>query len=59
MLWLVNSPKILCSGECARTVKLRFLELVMAIEFALSERETFVFASCGMLHSVTRCIIPT
>jgi hypothetical protein len=28
----------------------------MAIEFALPERETFVFASCGMLHSFIPCI---
>lgn len=50
MLWLVKSLKILAGVECAPTVKLWFLELVLAVDFAVSETEIFVLASCGMPH---------
>ena len=48
MLWFVKSLKMLSGVDCAPTVKLWFLELVMAVDFAVSERGIFVLASCGM-----------
>jgi hypothetical protein len=50
MLWLVKSLKILSCVEYAPTVKLWFLEPVMAVDFAVSETEIFVLASCGIPH---------
>lgn len=49
MLLLVKSLKILYGVECAPTIKLWFLELVMMVDFAVSETKIFAFAVAAFL----------